>query len=137
MINYRESITEDIDFFKFGTAVSFTVEDTLRKLSDEYRIKWEMVIDDACHHFEYDLMKICSFSGYSMFGNFKSARVSPYANLRNSIYSARIFWNVGPGKIVEPVHMDIGDVIISKKIENDFLSDSDTVIFYRELRTDV
>ena len=127
----------DLEIFKFGTAVSFTVQDTLVKLDREYRVKWEMVIDDACHHFEYDLMKICNSRGYSMFGNFKSARLNPDIKLKNSIYGARIFWNVGPGKIVEPVPMDIGDVIISKKIENDFLSDSDTVIFYRELRTDV
>jgi hypothetical protein len=127
----------DLKLFKFGTAVSFTVQDTLLKLEREYRLKWEMVIDDACHHFEYDLMKICSMGGYSMFGNFKNMRIKSGVNLKNGIYSARVFWNVGPGKIINPVEMDVGDVLISRKPENYFSSDLDTVIFYRELRTDV
>lgn len=127
----------DLEIFKFGTAVSFTVQDTLVKLDHEYRVKWEMVIDDACHHFEYDLIKICRSRGYSMFGNFKIAKLNTDIKLKNSIYGARIFWNVGPGKVVKPLQMDIGDIVISKEPENYFSSDSNAFIFYRELRTDV
>lgn len=122
--------------FKFATAVSFTVAETIEKRKIKPHRKFDLVIQDASQHFDYELRSISEKNGFSLkkggFTYFKVNGRTLNTN-SNSNPDARIFLNIGPGKTNLPMELDIGDAIISTALENTFMSHPSTYIFYKDL----
>lgn len=122
--------------FTFATAVSFTVAETIEKIKTKPHKKFNMVIKDASEHFDYDLEKISSAEGFKFKeGGYIYFNVSGRTlnTNSNSNPDARIFLNIGPGKVSLPIEMHVGDAIISTASENTFMAKPGTYIFYKDL----
>lgn len=119
---------------KYTTAVSFIVAETLEKLEKEHRSKWQLVIDDACHHFDHDLRKLVLSYGYDFDSEFKIFSLDTEWHMSNSVSMARIFLNIGPSKIILPKPMDFGDTILSNEKKIYFQSSNRAFILFKELK---
>lgn len=120
--------------FQWATAVSFTVADTVYKKKKSFNRRLDLVISDATHHFSYELTRIANEEGFSFTDSpFAYFEVKGRTLITNQGADARIFLNVGPGKINLPIELDVGDACLVTNLENTFMSHPEAVVFYRNL----
>lgn len=120
--------------YKFATAVSFTVEETIRKMACNPHRRFNLVMQDAYHNFNYSFEKIAEENSYSLDTDYCHTRVQKEILILNNFWPAALFLNIGPGKIVSPEIIEIGDIYLCLDESTIFEADSECVLFYRNLK---
>jgi hypothetical protein len=120
--------------YKFASAVSFTVEETLRKIKIKPHRRLDLVIEDACHHFSYSFEILSRENGYFLDTDFSHIRVQKELNMMNIFWPGILFLNIGPGSITYPERIEVGDMYLSLDESIHFEADLECVLFYRNLK---
>jgi hypothetical protein len=127
-------MNEQNKIYKFASAVSFTVEETLRKIKAKPHRRFDLVVRDACHHFDYSFDQISKENGYSLDDDYSHIIIQKEFLMMNLFWPGILFLNIGPDTITFPEIIEVGDMYISFDESISFKSDSESVLFYRNLR---